>query len=156
MVKPKDILTKVFLEREYIFNRKSSLQIAKENHLLKERVLHYLHKYNLINGHRKDCKCTCCKMKRNESRGKNALHYKGCDWITLDGYRMTHDSNDKKILQHRLVMEEHLNRKLKIGEIVHHINEDRLDNRLENLQLLSGTSEHNSIHKHRLNTGKKK
>lgn len=42
-------------------------------------------------------------------------------------------------------MEKHLGRRLQKGEIVHHINEDKVDNRLENLQLLT-ISEHMSLH----------
>ncbi len=61
--------------------------------------------------------------------------------ISTDGY---YEISRKKV--HRLIMEEHLGRKLLPTEIVHHINFDKLDNRLENLQIVT-RSEHNKIHK---------
>lgn len=60
------------------------------------------------------------------------------DWITHHGYRMVYsERHGKAIMQHRKVMEEHLGRKLLPEENVHHKNGERLDNRLENLELWS-------------------
>jgi hypothetical protein len=49
------------------------------------------------------------------------------------------------VLEHRIVMENHLNRLLKDDEIIHHINENTKDNRLENLQLMK-REEHKQFH----------
>lgn len=57
------------------------------------------------------------------------------------------DENGKKIFidEHRLIMELYIKRKLKRNEIVHHINKDKSDNRIENLTIMT-LSEHSKLH----------
>lgn len=70
---------------------------------------------------------------RTISRGGYVqLHMPGRHGASPKGY----------VFEHRLVMERHLGRRLKRGEVVHHKNGDRTDNRIENLELYESHSAH--------------
>ncbi|MHB8727564.1 MAG: HNH endonuclease signature motif containing protein [Sulfuricaulis sp.] len=58
---------------------------------------------------------------------------KGC---VCNGYRLITVSG-KQVLEHRWIVEQHLGRKLIASENVHHINGNKLDNRLSNLTVMS-------------------
>ncbi len=66
--------------------------------------------------------------------------------ITDAGYQ-THKINKKIITQHREVMEKHLGRKLLPFplECIHHIDGNKLNNHISNLQVMSA-SEHTKLH----------
>jgi len=60
-------------------------------------------------------------------------------------YRYKRNQAHKLTTEHRYVMEQHLGRKLSYEEVVHHINGDRKDNRIENLQVMT-PSHHRLLH----------
>ena len=70
--------------------------------------------------------------------------------ITSQGYIELKTKKYGRILEHRYIMSEYLGRELKSDEIVHHINGDKQDNKLENLKLMS-REEHVSLHRDDLN-----
>lgn len=88
-------------------------------------------------------------MSRGNSREQNGM-WKGGTYVGM-GYRFVlrpeHPNADKRgyVREHVLVMSEALGRPLAPNETVHHRNGDRLDNRLENLELMT-RAEHASHH----------
>ena len=94
-------------------------------------------------------------LSRNTRTGSASQNWKGGKYIDLHGYVMVLVRHGKRLegesgwarykKEHIVLIEEHLGRTLGKSEIVHHINGDKQDNRLENLWV-STHSEHRKAH----------
>ena len=110
----------------------------------------------------KTCSPECLKELRSEigkakysppsrlgKRVKGAKHRR----VTVNRYVELYEGDGKhatRIYEHRKVMQDFLKRKLKTREQVHHVNGDKIDNRIENLMLFANASEHAKFHTERI------
>lgn len=80
------------------------------------------------------------------------VRYNGQRIKTTDGYYalfMPDHPNANRcgyVLEHRYIMSEHIGRPLKPEEVVHHRNENRMDNNLDNLELIGSHGLHTALH----------
>ena len=99
------------------------------------------------------------KRTRNNPFHEDSYNWRGGRSVTTRGYIriMIYPENPyymigaktgglgRRILEHRLIMAQHLNRVLLSTEQVHHINGITDDNRLENLELMPNLSNHTKL-----------
>ncbi|KKM89774.1 hypothetical protein LCGC14_1245270 [marine sediment metagenome] len=84
--------------------------------------------------------------------GKKAGHWKGGKFTSSNGYVMIYEpkhpfcKKNGQVYEHRLVMDKHLGRYLTSEEVVHHINNIKSDNRIENLMLFNTKKSHTKFH----------
>lgn len=81
---------------------------------------------------------------------ENNPNWKGGRIINPRGYSMIRvpdhpKQNNGYVFEHRLIMEKHLGRYLESNEIIHHVDGNIINNKLENLEVMS-QSEHMKLH----------
>lgn len=94
----------------------------------------------------------CSLLRRMGIKGikkyENISGEKNCRWkggiMYKEGRKMIR-INKKYIYEYVYIMEQYIGRKLRRGEVVHHINGNINDNKIENLQLMT-ISEHMKLH----------
>jgi hypothetical protein len=122
-------------ERKYYHSHKEEISLKNKNKLKLFRLTH---------------------PKKERPKMENHPSWKG-GIINANGYRLIRQPNHKRnwngyVQEHILIMEKHLGRELQFfgksnpnNEIVHHKNEDTINNSLNNLQLMKH-QEHLNFH----------
>lgn len=116
----------------------------------------------LLGGKGKYCSKVCCLSVTNKILEENGRKTRIQPIIGLDNYRggIRKDGKGyhflrKKIREHRKVVSDFIGRQINRKEVVHHIDENKLNNNLSNLVLFKHTNAHTRFHlfikRHNLN-----
>lgn len=167
-------LSKEILIEEYINKQKPMYQIATEQGVAVGTVYNYIKRYGIesrkhptdairkkISDARKGIAVRKGFKVSEETKEKmriarlgkyvHASEFGGHIKKRKDGYLAVycpdHPKSSKSgyVMEHVLIMEKEIGRHLKEDEVVHHINHNRCDNRIENLKLMT-FKEHASLH----------
>ncbi len=130
-MRPRANLCKECYSRIYREANKKSCQLRSKNSYLKNPEK-YLKKRR--EGYRKKRGIPLDDPFVKRKAGEGNIDYQGYKTITKRGHPNQMDSKGR-IREHIFVMSEHIGRPLFKNESVHHKNGDRLDNRIENLEL---------------------
>jgi predicted ribonuclease toxin of YeeF-YezG toxin-antitoxin module len=89
---------------------------------------------SIIKNVSKSCGCYRKTLYKENKFGMGNTNWKGGKVINSGGY-IEIRFNNKYVKEHRYVYEQHYGITLTLNQNIHHINGDRLDNRIENLEL---------------------
>jgi hypothetical protein len=143
-------------------DNKTLRQIAEENKCSHSAILYHVRKNNIIIPKRKQhqqhinksdaIKISLKKRYPDGRYGKLSSNWRGGESVSSGGHiykqspKHPNANNNGYVMLHRLVIEQELGRYLTKEEVVHHIDLDKTNNSIENLQLCASNSEHRFIH----------
>lgn len=152
------ILDEAEIVRLYTEENKSALQISRIMGCSVMVIFRRLAKNNIPTKSQAEVMKGRTLSKEHRAKVIKTLQYgkKGADNPNWKGGRSWRGRNKAKgyiirlvdgryVPEHRVVMERYLGRKLTKHEHIHHVNGNRIDNRIENLQLMT-VSEHSKLH----------
>lgn len=154
------VTNRIWLFNAYWHDELFAKDIAKKLKIDAATVHRWMKKLNIPI--RNKAETNRLKIKRNPAlrqpawkpkEGERSPNWRGGEIIAGRGYIYVYCPNHptapkkKYVLKHRLIMEKHLGRYLSSREVVHHINGNHFDNRLENLRLYPSQKEHMKLHK---------
>jgi flagellar basal body rod protein FlgC len=139
-------------DKEWLIEQKktkSHQQIANDLGTTQGNVAYYASKHGLSLSEDEQSKATIIGLNKRYPEGRRGSlspnwrggrRRVGTDkaYICIYSPNHPHATKEGYVMEHRLVMEKYLGRILEHKEIVHHINGDKKDNRIENLELISG------------------
>ncbi len=114
--------------------------------------------WNAGKPHSQEVRDKISSNRKGKAVGAKNPRWSGGIKIHAHGYRLIaspeHPFKDKQgyVREHRLVMEKHIGRYLESTEDVHHLDGDKTNNNVSNLELFASRSEH--IRKHHREGGK--
>ena len=126
------------IEQLYIEQETPVRQIASELNVSVGTIYNCLKKMGITR--------TNSEAHKGLQAGKDNPNWKGGKYKKREGYVMVLSGKRKYKYEHQIVIEQTLGRPLLPGEVVHHINGGRSDNRPENLEVFSSHSEHMKRH----------
>ncbi len=148
MIEEKTIL-KLYFEDELSYR-----DIAKKLSCSETPVKEAMRRYGLKPRSKSESSILRCKKKpetnpgrkgmpKNPNYGKDNHAWKG-GYVRKDGYKLISVDGEQR-LEHRYIWEQYHKKPIPPGYQIHHIDGDKLNNKIENLQMISN-SDHQKLH----------